>query len=69
MRVSEKHQANQEELFRDTLAFEEWHQTHYRDDYAEPTSSELDEMEKEHVSKEESLQALNNTYYHPLQGA
>ena len=69
MRVSEQYQKEQEAQLQNSLAYEEWLQTHYRDDHIEPTGSELNEMEKEYVSKEERLQALNNTYYYPLQGA
>ncbi len=66
MRVKEQLQKEQEKKFQEDLSFAEWL------DYfsKEPTSQELDAMEKEFTTKKLfRLQPSNNTHYYPLQGA
>lgn len=64
MRVNEHYQKEQEKAFEENLSFQEWL------DYfmSEPTSDELDDMEKKSKQKE-FYTPLNNPYYFPLQGA
>lgn len=60
MRLKASTQKQQEESIHQNLSFEEW-LDHFS---KEPTSQELDEMEKETYKKPQ-----NNPYYQPLQGA
>lgn len=65
MRVKEHQQKKQEKLFEQELSFGEC-----LDSFSKPTSKELNEMEQEFIIKKKThYEALNNTYYFPLQGA
>jgi hypothetical protein len=65
MKVKEHHQKQQKKTFEENLSFQEWL------DYfsKEPTTKELDEMEKQSKSTRRFYHPLNNTNYQPLQGA
>ncbi|MFA5461551.1 MAG: hypothetical protein WC274_05685 [Sulfurimonas sp.] len=66
MRVKEQLQKTQEKENQLDWSFVEW-LDHFR---SEPTSKELDAMEKELNKKQlYKLQPSNNTHYFPLQGA
>lgn len=64
MRVKEQLQKTKEKQNELDWSFQEW-LDHFRN---EPTSKELDDMEKESTQKE-FYTPLNNPYYQPLQGA
>lgn len=61
MRVNAQHQQEQEKTFEENLSFAQWL------DYfsKEPTSQEIDDMERDYCKHT----SINNTNYHPLQGA
>ena len=66
MRVKEQLQKEQEKKFQEDLSFAEWLDYYSK----EPTTKELDAMEKEFNKKQlYKLQPSNNPYYFPLQGA
>jgi len=58
-----------ENQFEQNLNYEEW----LRDNCPEPTSNEIDKMQKvfcsANILKAHKYHALNNLYYKPLQGA
>ena len=64
MRVKEQMQHEKDRAFQDDLSLVEWLE-HYM---AEPTKTELNDMEKE-ANIQNMLKPLNNTHYYPLQGA
>lgn len=61
MKIKNQLQKQQEKEFQENLSFAEW-LDYFRN---EPTSKELDDMEKESFK----VTPMNNTYYHPLKGA
>ena len=65
MKIKEHQQRQLQQAFQEELSFQEWL------DYfsSEPTSKELDEMEKQSKSTRKFYHPLNNTNYQPLQGA
>lgn len=65
MKVKEHYQKEQEKKLEEEWSFAEWLDYYSK----EPTSDELDKMEKESQDKKRFSYPLNNPYYFPLQGA
>ena len=65
MKVNKHYQQKLQQAFQQELSFQEWL------DYfsKEPTTKELEEMQKQSKSTRKFYHPLNNTYYQPLQGA
>jgi hypothetical protein len=65
MKIKNQLQKQRDKEFELDWSFAQW-LDYFR---SEPTSKELDEMEKESKDKRRFTYPLNNPYYHPLRGA
>jgi len=66
MKINQYSQKEKQKEFEQNLSFQEWLNYFQK----EPTIKELDEMEKDiNKHNKQFFNPLNNTSYHPLQGA